>query len=952
MKLRYVRNAPFFSALSEQEQARVSEQMHLEHRHSGEMLFRKGEEASTVYLIKSGWVQLLAEGGTVLASQGPGSLVGETDLFLDRPRSLDARTATDVEVWVLDGRDLAELMAETPEIGLKLTLAFGSRLAFFDQYLVDERLRPLYFLSGLGNEALLAVASRLMLIDKKKNDLILEAGQPAEAWFIVESGCVHLHSSEEEGDFSELGSGETFGEMAVLTGKPHTRTSQAASDTLLWKLPIADFQELADRHPSMRRAVSEALREPLLPEDQSRAVARLSTMPLFANLAEEVLRSVSQRLLLRHVPAGEAIFAKGMPADALYLIDSGQVEIVSDSQTRRGVISRLGPDEFFGETALLTGKPRSTGARAATHANLWVLYRSDFEDLVNRHPTISLALSRALSERLAEMNRHFTESHLRGLKLLAGLTAGQLEDISRRLSPVRFRKGESPIREGDPGNVMYFIESGRVRVVRGQGETARSLAEMDSGDLFGEMALLTDSPRSATVIALTDLDLWALNREDFDELVAAYPNLALGLGRLLSERLRETDERFLQEHTRAPQPAPTRHPVAAAMVQRQPVSRSVPGARPVPTPRLASQPAQRSQPVAATRAVVPGEKPGILTQLGDGFGNLADWFGSLSMGAKWRLVLTTLPVMWIVCIAAPALLLSTLAADDVTNLQGAISFVRTAPPEVVVTTTEPVERPADPTAMVTARQEPTAQPTVVAVQMPTAEAENMALEVPEDPVEEASIESGLSEPMAPLSATDAIVTPTPWIIVVTNTPLPPTATAEPTATPLPPPPTATARPRVVQAAQQPTVAPTAVERPQPARDLDPRLAPMGVVVQPIGVRPGQQYWRLVKAYWQNKEESGNDHTIYINVLDENGARIVGQLVEIRWSEGALTVRTEDKPPYEYAANFPMYGTLGSYSVSIPGLPSDTVVGMGMGTVEQPHFTIHTNFLLTFQRVTR
>lgn len=118
------------------------------------------------------------------------------------------------------------------------------------------------------------------------------------------------------------------------------------------------------------------------------------------------------------------------------------------------------------------------------------------------------------------------------------------------------------------------------------------------------------------------------------------------------------------------------------------------------------------------------------------------------------------------------------------------------------------------------------------------------------------------------------------------------------------------------------------------------------------MQPGQSYWRLVKVFWQNKEESGNDHTIYIDVLDENGGRVVGQPVEIRWQDGSLTVFTEDKPPPEYATNFPMYGTLGSYSVSLPGLPSDTVVGLGMGTPEQPAFTIHTNFLLTFQRVKR
>ncbi len=66
----------------------------------------------------------------------------------------------------------------------------------------------------------------------------------------------------------------------------------------------------------------------------------------------------------------------------------------------------------------------------------------------------------------------------------------------------------------------------------------------------------------------------------------------------------------------------------------------------------------------------------------------------------------------------------------------------------------------------------------------------------------------------------------------------------------------------------------------------------------------------------------------------------------------MTVQTEDKPPTEFSANFPMYNTLGSYAVSIPGLPSDRIIGLGLGTPEQPDFTIHTNFFLTYQRVTR
>ena len=397
--------------------------------------------------------------------------------------------------------DLTELIADTPAIGLKLALSFGSRLALFDNYLVQHHLKFMPALSGLSDEILLSVARRLIPVEKEKSEFIVEAGQSPEALFIVESGQVHLLSSEEGGDFSELGQGETFGEMALLTGRPHAHTAQAATDVILWALPAAEFETLTQDRPEVRLAFSKTFREPLLAQDMSRAIERLAAMPIFANLSEDVLWSVAQRMLVRHVPAGELVFDSGAPGDAFYLIDSGQVEIVSSAREGRSVLARLGADQFFGEMALLTGKPRSMAARAATHSNLWVLYRSDFDDLVNRHPSISLALSKILSERLAEMDRRFTENHLRGLKLLAGLSPGQLEDVSRKLQPTRFRQGEVIVREGDPGDAMFFIESGRVRVIRDLGPRTLVLAEMAAGDLFGEMALLTGNPRSATVTA-------------------------------------------------------------------------------------------------------------------------------------------------------------------------------------------------------------------------------------------------------------------------------------------------------------------------------------------------------------------------------------------------------------------------------------------------------------------
>ncbi|MEJ2210365.1 MAG: cyclic nucleotide-binding domain-containing protein [Anaerolineae bacterium] len=610
MKLRLIGDAPFFSALSPEELERVSEQMHLEHHRKGETLFRQGDDSPTLYLVKAGWVRLTTNGGTVLANQGPGSLVGETDLFLDRPRSFGAVAATDLELWALSREDLVQLIADNPQTGIRLSLAFGQRLALFDHYLVEQRLKSLSFFVGLDGEALTAIAGRLLPTEKEQGEFVVESGQPPEALFIVEEGHLHLHSTEEGGDFSEIGAGESFGEMAVLTGKPHARSVQAADDAVLWALPAAEFEALADEYPQIRLALSKSIRERLLPQDQSRAVERLAEMPLFEALGEDVLWAIAGRLLLQHVPAGEMIFAEGQRGDALYVVDTGQIEIFGDGPHGRTILARLGEDEFFGEMALLTGKPRSTGARATAHSNLWALYRTDFDDLVNRYPSVSMAMSKVLSERLTKMDRRFTETHLRGLRLLGNLTPGQLEDVSRRLKAGRYRQGEVIVREGAPGDEMYFIESGRVRVVRRRGNENVLLDELEAGDLFGEMALLTGEPRSATITALTDINVWVISQSDFDDLVTAYPNLALALSRLLSERLRNTDTRFLERPSTGSRPAPAaRAPQARGAGRQAAVASAATLAAPAPIPRPAPgrRPAPRRS--AAARRPAPARRP-------------------------------------------------------------------------------------------------------------------------------------------------------------------------------------------------------------------------------------------------------------------------------------------------------------------------------------------------------
>jgi hypothetical protein len=130
-------------------------------------------------------------------------------------------------------------------------------------------------------------------------------------------------------------------------------------------------------------------------------------------------------------------------------------------------------------------------------------------------------------------------------------------------------------------------------------------------------------------------------------------------------------------------------------------------------------------------------------------------------------------------------------------------------------------------------------------------------------------------------------------------------------------------------------------------EWDARLDALGVKLVRAQPPAGETCYRLVKAKWFNEAESQGRHHIYMDVLDEEGKRIIGQRVIV--SNGGQTILvTEDKPPPELSCNMPMFAVLGSYRCQVDGV-SDFVTGLGMGSAEAPTFALHTTFELTFQR---
>jgi CRP-like cAMP-binding protein len=105
---------------------------------------------------------------------------------------------------------------------------------------------------------------------------------------------------------------------------------------------------------------------------------------------------------------------------------------------------------------------------------------------------------------------------LRELPVFAGLGGKQLHDVLAHGGWVSAAPGDELVREGEPGDAFYAVASGRADVVRA-GQVADTLL---AGSYFGEIALLRDVPRTATVIAGTPMRLFRLDREGFDLVIA------------------------------------------------------------------------------------------------------------------------------------------------------------------------------------------------------------------------------------------------------------------------------------------------------------------------------------------------------------------------------------------------------------------------------------------------
>jgi len=123
---------------------------------------------------------------------------------------------------------------------------------------------------------------------------------------------------------------------------------------------------------------------------------------------------------------------------------------------------------------------------------------------------------------------------LKSIDLFSQIPGEDLAQVALIATEEAREQGEEIFAEGEAGDALYLVLDGKVRVHRGD----RQIAELGERECFGEMAILDASPRSATVTAVKDTNLLKISREDFQEIMAEKPEIALGIIKVLSHRLR------------------------------------------------------------------------------------------------------------------------------------------------------------------------------------------------------------------------------------------------------------------------------------------------------------------------------------------------------------------------------------------------------------------------------
>ncbi|MCP3136232.1 cyclic nucleotide-binding domain-containing protein [Pyxidicoccus xibeiensis] len=228
-------------------------------------------------------------------------------------------------------------------------------------------------------------------------EVVVREGDPGTSMFVVLEGRVAVARESKDGgqvEVGQLGSGEFFGELALLTGAPRTASVVAVEDAVVLELSQAGGREAWTGYGVEGEKLERAARERLLAD-------ALRSNPLLSSLSPELREELGAAFVPCTVKAGETLLTRGKPGDALYVLLRGECEVFHTHEDgRQSTLTTLGEGALFGEISLLRSRLATATVRTTTPCTLLKLEREVFEKSFLSQPNLRGALVRLGLERL------------------------------------------------------------------------------------------------------------------------------------------------------------------------------------------------------------------------------------------------------------------------------------------------------------------------------------------------------------------------------------------------------------------------------------------------------------------------------------------------------------------------------------------------------------------------
>ena len=274
-------------------------------------------------------------------------------------------------------------------------------------------------------------------------------------------------------------------------------------------------------------------------------------------------------------------------ADKFFIIRSGRIKLSKEVQIvaeEQGDI--LGPGDFFGVVSTMSGHSHIETAQAITDVTLISVQKEQFSQLIQNNAPVAMKIilqfskrMRFLDEALTRLtlkqkaadedpshiyhvaeyyakNNQFSQAFYAYQKYVRCCPRGeniqQAVERMKKIAPyVKNLQKDAPpgemtrvytkdsiiFCEGEPGDELFIIQKGSVKIIKITENNEILLAVLKSGDIFGEMALLESKPRAATTVAYEDCQLMAVNKANFQQMITSQPQLIARLTTLLAERI-------------------------------------------------------------------------------------------------------------------------------------------------------------------------------------------------------------------------------------------------------------------------------------------------------------------------------------------------------------------------------------------------------------------------------